>query len=129
MTIDTELTTNINILYIRVDSFMFFLFFFFFFCFKLLATFIPVLASYLSSFSLLLQKLNSSWVYQIVNGMLVFSYIPGYFIINVMFYVTLFAFQANIKVEETAPGVTTGMILSLRERYHQFILIKYKSPF
>lgn len=33
-----------------------------------------------------------------------------------MFGISLFTFQANLKVEETAPGVATGMILSLRER-------------
>lgn len=35
-----------------------------------------------------------------------------------MYYLlALFTLQANVKVEETAPGVATGMILSLRERY------------
>ncbi|KAJ9559523.1 hypothetical protein OSB04_004683 [Centaurea solstitialis] len=38
-----------------------------------------------------------------------------YLIINLMFSFTLLTSQANIKVEETAPGVATGMILSLRE--------------
>ena len=35
----------------------------------------------------------------------------------------MFTLQANSKLEETAPGVATGMILSLRERY-----FKVKEP-
>lgn len=31
--------------------------------------------------------------------------------------IALFTLKGNLKVEETAPGVATGMILSLRERY------------
>lgn len=30
---------------------------------------------------------------------------------------TSYDLKANLQVEETAPGVATGMILSLRERY------------
>lgn len=37
----------------------------------------------------------------------------------------LLSLQANSKVEETAPGVATGMILSLRERFYKTTEISY----
>lgn len=60
--------------------------------------------------------------------MLVLSHIIVYLIVRVMFAIYLFfILQANIKVEETTPGEETGKILSLRERYHQLILLRHLS--
>lgn len=44
-------------------------------------------------------------------------------IIILMFITALFASQAHVKVEETAPGAQTGMIISLRARYYYLILV------